>query len=173
VTARVESFIRSNLSPSLPPANPLLRRDWIGMAFDRNLYELFAPQAVWEAWLKCHVDLCLGNTSIEVVLEREIAWDSKVHSLRPSLDSLREFWRFNNNFLNDHYVLSESAAWIVRLDQDVTLFTGEQSFVNHVLSDLGGAEKVLNLMESDFSPDEPDSAGLNRYLKNLLRRSAG
>ncbi|UOV04601.1 hypothetical protein MUU75_16075 [Pseudoxanthomonas mexicana] len=138
MTARVENFIRSNLSPSLPPANPLLRRDWIGMAFDRNLYELFAPQAVWEAWLKRHIDLFPGNASIEVVLEREIARDSEVHSLSPSLDSLREFWRSNNNFLNDHYVFSESGAWIVRLDQDVTLFTGEQSFVSHVLIDLGG-----------------------------------
>lgn len=30
---------------------PLLRKDWAGMAFDRNLYEDSVPNDVWVAWL--------------------------------------------------------------------------------------------------------------------------
>ena len=45
-------FIAASLSDATPPDLPLLREDWAGMAFDRNLYEDFAPNDVWVAWLK-------------------------------------------------------------------------------------------------------------------------
>jgi hypothetical protein len=141
------------------------------MAFDRNLYDCFAPADVWEAWLKRHIELCPGEVSIEVVLDIDLEGGSNGSmNLRPTLDSLREFWRSSFNFLSDHYVLSESSRWIVRLDQDVTLFTGELNFVGGVLKELGGVEAVFHRMESDFSPDSSDSVGLRSYLKSLLCR---
>lgn len=172
MSSRTKDFIRDNLAPSLPPLNPILKKDWIGMAFDRNLYDCFAPTDVWETWLKSHAERGLGEVAIEVVFDRDLEGESTGSmSLRPTLDSLRGFWKSSFNFLSDHYVLSESAGWIVRLDQDVTLFSGELCFVNEVLKELGGAEVVFHRMESDFSPDSSDSAGLKNYLRTLLRRA--
>lgn len=51
ITCCWPDFIAASLSDANPPDLPLLREDWAGMAFDRNLYEDFAPNDVWVAWL--------------------------------------------------------------------------------------------------------------------------
>jgi len=162
-------FINSSLSNNLPPSNPLLRPDWAGLAFDRNRYGDFAPDDVWTAWLVADTDGSRLSDILQIIPEdprrQGRAGSAQVVS---SLSALRTYWAADSNFMFDHYVIPASHKWIVRLDQDVTLFAGERCFVNAVVDKLGGYDNVMSQMEEDFSPGESDAAGLRRYLQTLL-----
>jgi hypothetical protein len=86
-----------------------------------------------------------------------------------TLDALEKYWRDGMRFLSDHYVVSPSHGWIVRLDQDVTLFAGRHDFVAGVVRQIGGREAVEGRMAEDFDPGPDDEVHLGKYVKGLLR----
>ncbi|MHC9086255.1 hypothetical protein ACYX7E_14685 [Luteimonas sp. RIT-PG2_3] len=168
----VSDFIHSHLFRNFPPENPLVLSTWTGMAFDRNLYESFAPDDVWREWLSTHLQDSVGSRSISVAKDCDIDDDAAVHVINADLLELLEYWKNDLNFMSDHYVFSLAGKWIIRLDQDVTLFAGDSEFVGRVVNRLGGCDAVLARMEMDFSPGDGDEIGLGRYLRGLLRRSS-
>jgi hypothetical protein len=70
-------------------------------------------------------------------------------------------------FLRDHYVFSLSFNWVVRLDQDVTLFAAERDFMREVIDRLHGLNSVMERMTVDFDPGENDLVGLRRFLSDI------
>lgn len=165
----IAEFIDGRLTHELPPKSPLIRSDWSALAFDRNLYETFAPANVWSAWFDCHARTSHDPGAIAVVSFAERGSKDDMRTIPPSLASLQKYWDEDARFLSDHFVVSPNPEWIVRLDQDVTLFAGQQAFVACVLSQLGGKEQAMAVMEDDFRPGEGDHAGLREYLRSLLR----
>jgi len=145
-----------------------LRSDWAGLAFDRNRYADFAPADVWAAWIA-------EQTGESRLPDLKIIADDprrpgarRAEEVLSSLPALRAYWGADSNFMFDHYVIPASRKWIIKLDQDVTLFAGESSFVYSVVDELGGYDNVMSRMEEDFAPGELDSAGLRRYLHAIL-----
>lgn len=166
----VSEFIENCLLPVLPPKNPLRRDTWSGLAFDRNRYENFAPDDVWSALFSCHIDMAMEPKTVGVVPFSEVgvkraAWVE----ISADLASLQKYWTEDFHFLKDHFVFSLSQEWIVRLDQDVTLFAGDGGFMNAVVAKLGGSNRVTAIMEDDFSPGVTDEAGLRQYIKAITR----
>lgn len=165
-------FINRALSRALPPESPLLIDAWSGMAFDRNRYESFAPADVWDAWLSSHTRISRSPSIIAVASVPDIDSGLTARHIGAGLSSLEKYWREDANFLTDHYVFSATEEWIIRLDQDVTIFAGRSEFVRDVVAILGGYDRVLARMDDDFAPGKEDAAGLGRYLKKLLRNIA-
>lgn len=81
---------------------------------------------------------------------------------------LRAYWLRNGNFMHDHYVFAADGRWVVRLDQDVTLFAGNLAFIGRVVGILGGAEYAEQIMRRDLIGDTEDVVGLEAYVKGLL-----
>jgi len=93
--------------------------------------------------------------------------------VEPDLDSLRRYWMEGERLLRDHYLFSSSFNWVVRLDQDVTLFAAERDFMREVIDRLHGLNSVMDRMIEDFDPGEDDPVGLQRFLSDItdeLRR---
>ncbi len=84
------------------------------------------------------------------------------------MDSVRAYWDENTNFLRDHYVCSLGKRWIVRLDQDTTLFLGRLEFMRSVTSRLGGIGEVRKMMDDDLIGGAVDVVGLGGYIDGLL-----
>ncbi len=84
------------------------------------------------------------------------------------MDSVRAYWDENANFLRDHYVFSLDKRWIVRLDQDTTLFLGRLEFMQSVTKRLGGIAEVRKMMDDDLIGGAVDVVGLGGYIDGLL-----
>lgn len=155
------------LLPVFPPYNPLVKKDWSGFAFDRNRYEDLAPSEVWLSLFSQHV-FFYQPQMIFAVAKLQDGNDVK-ELVAPQLYALREYWDGNAKFLRDHYVLSEGGEWVVRLDQDVTLFAGRSSFMRAVANGAGGAEFIKKIMKHEFDDDAESSLGLKAYVEALTK----
>ncbi len=141
---------------------------WAGIAFDRNRYEDLAPTDVWEAWLAVHRDLTGPDVNLCVESFMDLAKGVRPDLLPPRLESLREYWSDDARFLRDHFVVSRESEFVIRLDQDVTLFVAKASFLSNVVDRLGGIGSVMARMVDDFDPGEGDSVGLQCYLDEIV-----
>ena len=161
------------LSDAQPPDNPIVVNGWAGIAFDRNRYADLAPTDVWDAWLDVHIRNSCPSDAIGIASLEDLAVGKEECRVEPSLDSLRRYWMEGERFLRDHYVFSLSFNWVVRLDQDVTLFAAERDFMREVIDRLHGLNSVMERMTEDFDPGERDLVGLRRFLSDIteeLRR---
>ena len=89
-------------------------------------------------------------------------------NIKPDMESIRTYWSENDSFLRDHYVFSLDRRWIIRLDQDTTLFPGELDFMRSVVNRLGGVPAVRKMMSDDFIGGSDDVVGLGDYIDGLL-----
>lgn len=163
----------SVLSDAQPPDNPIIANGWAGIAFDRNCYADLAPTDVWNAWLDVHIRQSRSSSAIGIASFEDLAAGKEECSVEPDLDSLRRYWMEGERFLRDHYLFSSSFNWVVRLDQDVTLFAAERDFMREVIDGLHGLNSVMDRMIEDFDPGEDDPVGLQRFLSDItdeLRR---
>jgi hypothetical protein len=169
MTKKMRKFIEQVLSGELPPANPLKLKNWAGLAFDRNQYVDFAPPEFWASLFKIQRIVNGKERGIEVIQGMDAQRFSEV--FRPTtLEDLRKYWTTDAKFLRNHYVVSEKEDWVVRLDQDVTLFAAVQSFASMVVNDMGGLEAVMCIMSDDFGVSEnSDNLGLQGYLKEITK----
>lgn len=164
-----KDFLHGTLSDAQPPDSPIVAEGWAGIAFDRNRYEYFAPEDVWIAWLEVHVSRPSSSKQIEIVSFKDVEAERNGFFAAPSLCTLHEFLTEDARFLTDHYVLSRSSEWVVRLDQDVTLFAAKADFVSEVLARLGGPTDVMARMVEDFDPGTGDPVGLNGFLLEITK----
>ena len=162
-----QQFVAHALAPEFPPAHPLRLTSWAGLAFDRNRYETFAPQAVWDALLAVHRTKAVAEP-LMAISHRELETGGRPHLVAPSVDALMIHLTEDSRFLQDHYLTAVGRDWLRRLDQDVTLIAGERLVMGQVVGQLGGMEQVFAAMEDDFMPGPDDSAGLRRYLVRLV-----
>lgn len=160
-------FIAGALSPATPPDAPLRRDDWAGMAFDRNIHEDFAPSQVWDAWMSTASEVA-ATASLRAIRYSTYLLGGVPEDVGEGLQALRSYWLSNGNFMHDHYVFSADANWVVRLDQDVTLFAGESTFMHRVVARLGGVASVEALVRADLIGDGEDVVGLGGYVEDLL-----
>ncbi len=160
-------FIAASLSNATAPDLPLLREDWAGMAFDRNLYEDFAPNDVWGVWLSA-LSEHFADTAMCAVRCSESSDGGNPVEIERGLDGLRSYWLEDGNFLRDHFLFSRDGRWVVKLDQDVTLFAGDVTFLADVVARLGGVEHVEKMMRRDLIGTAEDVVGLGGYVKGLL-----
>ncbi|PTA70644.1 hypothetical protein C9412_15875 [Stenotrophomonas sp. Nf1] len=116
-----------------------------------------------------HVSRPSSSKQIEIVSFKDVEADRDGFFSAPSLCSLHEFLTGDARFLTDHHVLSRSSEWVVRLDQDVTLFAAKVDFVSEVLARLGGLNDVMARMIEDFDPGAGDPAGLNGFLLEITK----
>lgn len=164
----LEHFVASVLYGSTPPSVPFRLADWVGFAFDRNRHEDLAPDYIWTAWLEVQ-RIVGGDQPLIAYSGSTLDRNSKTLSIRPSLDHLRSYWTTDDRFLSDHYFVDPSRRWIVRLDQDVTLFGGERSFVQQVCNVAGGIGFIVEDMIKDFDPGPEDKAGLRKYINYISK----
>jgi hypothetical protein len=160
-------FIAESISPVLPPSNPLLKKNWGALAFDRNRYDDLAPSAVWEALFSEHGSSARHKEMIGLLSNTRLAQGYDPLVLPARLESLQHYWSEDAKFLEDHFVFSLSSEWLVRLDQDVTLIAGDCNFLRKVVARLGGFESVWGAMIEEFDPDPTDSVGLRSYLEAI------
>lgn len=167
ITCCWPDFIAASLSDANPPDLPLLREDWAGMAFDRNLYEDFAPNDVWVAWLSA-LSKHFADIAMCAVRCSESSDGGNPVEIERGLDGLRSYWLEDGNFMRDHFLFSRDGRWVVKLDQDVTLFAGDVTFLADVVARLGGVEHVEKMMRRDLIGTAEDVVGLGGYVKGLL-----
>ncbi|KRG48679.1 hypothetical protein [Stenotrophomonas beteli] len=110
-----------------------------------------------------------SSKQIEIVSFEDVEADRDGFFTVPSLCSLHGFLAEDARFLADHYVLSRSGEWMVRLDQDVNLFAAKVDFVSEVLARLGGLTDVMARMIEDFDPGTGDPVGLNGFLLEVTK----
>jgi hypothetical protein len=135
--------------------------------------KIFAPDEVWNALFICHARLAVKPKLIYVIPFSEIDSNEISKYKTPAFFSaIKDYWSRDFNFLVDHYILSGSQEWIVRLDQDVTFFAGEKVFMGAVVGILGGINNVIKIMEDDFSPGVEDKAGLRKYIHEVVGLNA-
>jgi hypothetical protein len=84
------------------------------------------------------------------------------------VDAIQQYLLTDGFFLSDCYLFSLSRDWICRIDQDVVLIAGVKELVDAMVVKAGGRDHVLSQMYLDFDPDEADSVGLRRYVRDLL-----
>lgn len=164
----IRTYLATVITEVQPPENPIVDLGWAGIAFDRNLYGDLAPTDVWEAWLAVHRDLTGPDAVLCVASVMDLERGARPELLLPHLESLRKYWRDDARFLRDHFVVSEESGFVVRLDQDVTLFVAKVSFLSEVVDRLGGLGSVMARMIDDFDPGETDPVGLQHYLDTLV-----
>lgn len=70
--------------------------------------------------------------------------------------------------MRDHFLFSRNSRWVVKLDQDVTLFAGDVTFLADVVARLGGVEHVEKMMRRDLIGTAEDVVGLGGYVKGFL-----
>lgn len=167
----IASFIQGSLFPLLPPKNPLVRDDWAALAFDRNRYEDLAPAEVWTALIRVHSARPRDGSTLGVISYNELDSGGPATYLPSSMASLQKFWLEESRFLTNHYVFSPSFDWLVRLDQDVTLIAGEAVFIDSIVAESGGMNRVFAKMMEDFDPGAEDNEGLRGYLESITRRN--
>ncbi|WP_421568668.1 hypothetical protein [Stenotrophomonas sp. PD6] len=168
MTTAWPEFIASVVLPTMPPDLPFATQGWAGMAFDRTAYEDLAPSVVWECWLATHNETVGYPSGLGAIGYRNISAFLTAAQLKPDMDSIRAYWNENDSFLRDHYVFSLGREWIVRLDQDTTLFLGTLDFMRSVVDRLGGVADVKKMMNDDLIGDVDDVVGLGGYLDGLL-----
>lgn len=165
------------VSDARPPDSPVMDESWAALAFDRNLYEDLAPSDVWEAWLATHRELTDPDCRVWIMSVAQLSSGGSPLGVVPIMDSLREYWLKDANFLSDHYVFSVSSRSLVRLDQDVTLFAATSAFVSTCVDGLGGLDLMMSRMNDDFGSGDDDAEGLRAFLrentKALNARDAG
>ena len=161
-------FIESVVLPTMPPDLPFAARGWAGMAFDRTLHEDLAPEAVWRCWLGVHNDVSGYPAGLGAVRCGNKVDTLRMVHVKADMDSVRAYWDENTNFLRDHYLFSLDKSWIVRLDQDTTLFLGTLDFMRSVADRLGGVAEVRKMMDDDLIGGAVDVVGLGAYIDGLL-----
>lgn len=157
------------LSRAQPPDSPIIASGWAGLAFDRNRYEDLAPVDVWRAWFNVYNQQPSASHAIGVVSLDEVSRGENGVKLAPSLASLREYWSADSRFLRDHYVFAPDFTWVIRLDQDVTLFAAQLEFMSAVVARLDGLDSVMERMVDDFDPGEGDPVGLTGFLLGITK----
>jgi len=159
-------FIDSVLRGALPPAHPLKRKDWAGLAFDRNCHEDLAPTSVWLALFSAHVKF---NGDLVRLLHTDGEGRDKLESIAPNVEQLRSRLDDGLAFIANFFVFSPNENWLVRLDYDVTLFCGEVPLIKDVVINSGGLDAVRGAMVDDFYGGyERQAWGLDRYIERLL-----
>lgn len=164
----LRAYLASVITQAQPPESPIVEAGWAGIAFDRNLHEDLAPTDVWEAWLAVHRDLIGPDSALCAESFMDLEKGACPELLPPRLEALRRYWSDDARFLRDHYVVSRESGFVVRLDQDVTLFVAKVSFLSEVVDRLGGLGSVMARMIDDFDPGETDPVGLQRYLDAIV-----
>lgn len=164
----MRTYLATVIAEVQPPESPIVGLGWAGIAFDRNLYEDLAPADVWEAWLSVHRDLTGPDAVLCVESFIDLERGARPELLPPCLQSLRKYWSDDAKFLRNHYVVSQESGFVVRLDQDVTLFVAKVGFLSEVIGRLGGLGSVMARMVDDFDPGKSDPAGLQRYLDAIV-----
>lgn len=148
-TAR--KFAKSVFTENFPPGNAFLRNDWIGVAFDRNRYEKFAPDAWWKVLISRH-SMNHENDSI-FVFERQ-ARNADVNVIpiarQDGADFIFSYLYEDERFLRDQFIVDSKGRWAALLDQDVSLFGGHWSFMEGCFSAFGGKDLLLAKMRDDF-----------------------
>lgn len=166
---KLRSYLATVLTDAQPPDNPIVGAGWAGIAFDRNLHEDLAPTDVWEAWLGVHRDM-VGPDAV-LFVESLVSVDQAAARgaiLLPNMESLRRYWMDDAKFLRDHYVISQKSGFVIRLDQDVTLFAANAGFLSKVIERLSGLGSVMSRMVDDFYPGEGDPIGLQHFLDEIV-----
>ena len=161
-----KQFVTDALLPEYPPAIPLRRPHWAGLAFDRNRYTDLAPSEIWDALLHVH---SAGAREVAVISSDDLDAERSPVFLRADRAALMSYLGQDFRFTSDHYVFSSGQNWVCRLDQDVTLIAGEAQFMRQVVARYGGLESIMDVMIDDFDPGPTDSVGLQRYLMGLTQ----
>ncbi|MCB5228399.1 hypothetical protein JAO78_016465 [Alishewanella sp. 16-MA] len=159
-----KKFISETLLPDYPPKVPLLKANWSGLAFDRNVHSDLAPANVWDALLSFE-----DNSEVAVISFRDLEMDILPVFVQPDRESLLAYLGHDFCFTADHYVFSQEQNWICRLDQDVTLIAGETKLIQQLVNCCDGFESVMKIMSHDFDSGPNDECGLEKYLINLTR----
>ena len=157
-----KKFISDTLRPDYPPMMPLLKRDWSGLAFDRNFYTDLAPDFLWDALLAFE-----NGLEVVVISFGDLELDKKPAFVQPDRESLLSYLGCDFRFTADHYVFSQKQNWVCRLDQDVTLISGQTKLIQRLVDCCGGLEAVMKIMSCDFDSRQNDECGLEKYLINL------
>ena len=160
-------FPNDVLGDNPPPASPLKREGWSGLSFDRNCHQWCFPEAVWAALVDEHQERHPGERlGIQHVSDAQL--DLPPELLPARVDAIQQYLLADGFFLSDCYLFSLSRDWGCRIDQDMVLIAGVRDFVDAVVVKAGGRDHVLSQMYLDFDPDEADSGGLRRYVRDLL-----
>ena len=166
MTKSPKQFVAEALLPDYPPAIPLRKAHWAGLAFDRNRYSDLAPSEVWDALLHVH---SARASEVAVISYGDLNSENPPTFVRADRAALMSYLHHDFRFTSDHYVFSPRHNWLCRLDQDVTLISGETQFMRQVVAHYGELESVMDIMVDDFDPGPTDSAGLQRYLIDLTQ----
>lgn len=162
----LSEFIHSTISFEHVPINPIRRVGWAGLAFDRNFYENLAPADVWNAVFDVHKRTG-PEAQVWGITVAELDANQRPRLIAPSADALHDYLLEETRFLCDGYLYSDAHNWLVRLDMDVTIFAGEQEFMQDVVRRAGGLPAVMARMTEDFEPGEGDPVGLGAFLRSL------
>jgi len=163
----LRSKLYSLVSDALPPENPVVAADLGAIAFERNRYEDLAPTDVWEAWFTAHRSACGPSALVGIVSARELLSGGEGVKIEAGLPSVRTYLFEEGRFLQDHFLFSPAMDWLIRLDQDVTLFAANVDFLQVVVADLHGLDGLMRRMVDDFDPGEDDPVGLLRFLSAI------
>ncbi|MCW2038783.1 hypothetical protein VDG09_20445 [Xanthomonas campestris pv. raphani] len=166
MTKPPKQFVAEALLPDYPPVIPLRKAHWAGLAFDRNLRSGFAPPEIWDALLHVHA---ASFSEIAVISAGDLELEKIPIFVRADQEALMSYLRYDFRFTSDHFVFSPGQNWLCRLDQDVTLISGETQFMRKVVAHYGGLESIMDIMMDDFDPGLTDSVGLRRYLIGLTQ----
>lgn len=158
----IKKFISDTLRPDYPPFMPLLKRDWSGLAFDRNFHSELAPVFLWDALLAFE-----NGLEVAVISFGDLELDKKPAFVHPDRESLLSYLCCDFRFTADHYVFSQKQNWVCRLDQDVTLISGQTKLIQRLVDCCGGLDSVMKIMSCDFHSGQNDECGLGKYLMNL------
>lgn len=148
-------FAESVFTGRFPHGNPFIRDEWIGVSFDRNRHEQLAPLEWWRVLVafskkKSHDQKIFA---VEKTAEKTAFPSSNeviAAAIHHSEKSIFEYLHEDARFLKDHYLVAESGEWACLLDQDVSLFGGDERFMETCFSEYGGRQLLLAQMRDEF-----------------------
>lgn len=153
-------FAESVFSMQFPPNNPFFIETWLGVAFDRNRYEQLAPSKWWVALMSCSREM--ANEKQLFFLEKRPSKSSEqtiAVAIRNAEESICEYLDEGESFLKNQYLVGESGRWACFLDQDVSLFGGDQQFMSACFAEYGGRPRLLVQMREDFLGEDVPIVG--------------
>ena len=172
----VRAFPAEMFTRLFPPADPFVRPDWMGVAFDRNRYETLAPAEWWDA-LSSSALLFAGDEALFAFPDDARSTASDVVELLPhEVSSVYGYLGREGNFMKDQWIVGRSLRWACLLDQDVSLFGGDAAFMAKCFETAGGRERLLDMMRDDFLdvapgsevPNDAYSTQFEGYFRRLL-----
>ena len=107
------------------------------------------------------------GTKVVVISFGDLELDKKPAFVQPDRESLLSYLGSDFRLTADHYVFSQKQNWVCRLDQDVTLISGQTELIQRLVDRCGGLEALMKIMSFDFDSGQNDECGLEKYLINL------